>query len=638
MVPARTASPPSTTPRFESIDEARSWVTGTGPVIALEIDGDARAYPLAVLTWHEIVNDTVGDVPVIVTFCPLCHTALVFERTLDGTVHDFGVSGNLRSPTWSCTTARPRRGGSRPRARASSASSPAPSSSSCPASSSGSTSSPRPILRASCSAATPASRRDYGRNPYVGYDTIDQQPFLFDGVTDGRLRPRSAWSRSASRTASAPISIPYSELRQVGAVNLDFEGRPTVVLWAPGAAPRSIVPTSTRARTWAPRGVFSAVVDGQTLTFDRDGDEDAPITDVETGSTWDITGRATRRTAGRHRRSSRSTTATTSGSPGPPSCPHTDIWTTEGVLLALGRGGCLMSEARDTRDRIGLGLPRPPRVEPSERRVRVIVDGTVIADSRRAVRVLETSHPPAWYLPPEDVRMDLLRPTERRTACEFKGEASYFHGSSGGGSVVRLPGPMPGRCRATRRSRATSRSTPGGWTRPGSMTIGSRPRPATSTVAGSRPTMSGPVQGRPGHPRLVASRRATSRAVGLAPGGRPHQTPPFRSRDSPAVRGPVVPRWGAQTVRGSADSWAEHPIATPFHCTALVVRNPSPSRMGVEQVTRTFCPVARSAPSSRPRHRVSSSSTGRARSAWSGPRMPVALVALPAARPPRGGT
>ena len=70
--------------------------------------------------------------------------------------------------------------------------------------------------------------------------------------------------------------------------------------------------------------------------------------------------------------------------------------------------------------------PRPPRVEPSERRVRVIVDGTVIADSRHAMRVLETSHPPAWYLPPEDVRTDLLQPTERRTACEFKGEASYF--------------------------------------------------------------------------------------------------------------------------------------------------------------------------------------------------------------------
>ena len=94
--PGKDGIPAVDAPQFESIEDARPWVTGSGPVIALEIDGDARAYPLAVLTWHEIANDSVGDVPVIVTFCPLCNTALVFERELDGTVHDFGVSGNLR--------------------------------------------------------------------------------------------------------------------------------------------------------------------------------------------------------------------------------------------------------------------------------------------------------------------------------------------------------------------------------------------------------------------------------------------------------------------------------------------------------------------------------------------------------------
>ena len=76
--------------------------------------------------------------------------------------------------------------------------------------------------------------------------------------------------------------------------------------------------------------------------------------------------------------------------------------------------------------------PRPPRVEPSERRVRVIVDGTVIADSTRALRVLETSHPPGWYIPREDVRIDLLSPTSRQTTCEFKGQARYFSIGAGG--------------------------------------------------------------------------------------------------------------------------------------------------------------------------------------------------------------
>jgi uncharacterized protein (DUF427 family) len=75
--------------------------------------------------------------------------------------------------------------------------------------------------------------------------------------------------------------------------------------------------------------------------------------------------------------------------------------------------------------------PRPPRVDPSERHIRVIVDGVTVADSRRAVRVLETSHPPAWYIPPEDVRLDLLAPTRRSTACEFKGAASYYRIEAG---------------------------------------------------------------------------------------------------------------------------------------------------------------------------------------------------------------
>jgi uncharacterized protein (DUF427 family) len=69
--------------------------------------------------------------------------------------------------------------------------------------------------------------------------------------------------------------------------------------------------------------------------------------------------------------------------------------------------------------------PRPPRVEPCERHVRVVVDGVTVAESDRALRVLETSSPPTIYVPPEDVRAEHLRPTEGKTVCEFKGTASY---------------------------------------------------------------------------------------------------------------------------------------------------------------------------------------------------------------------
>ena len=79
-----------------SVDAAAAVLAPTEPVIGLVVDGDARAYPLRVLIWHEIANDTVGGRPVAVTYCPLCNTAVVFDRRVDGMVLDFGVTGRLR--------------------------------------------------------------------------------------------------------------------------------------------------------------------------------------------------------------------------------------------------------------------------------------------------------------------------------------------------------------------------------------------------------------------------------------------------------------------------------------------------------------------------------------------------------------
>ena len=65
-------------------------------MVTLEINGDSKAYPVAILMWHEIVNDEVGAVPMTVTFCPLCNIAIVFYRRIGDVVYDFGTSGNLR--------------------------------------------------------------------------------------------------------------------------------------------------------------------------------------------------------------------------------------------------------------------------------------------------------------------------------------------------------------------------------------------------------------------------------------------------------------------------------------------------------------------------------------------------------------
>lgn len=70
--------------------------------------------------------------------------------------------------------------------------------------------------------------------------------------------------------------------------------------------------------------------------------------------------------------------------------------------------------------------PRPPRIEPVEARVRVEFAGMVLADTRRALRVCETSSPPAYYIPPADVRMDHLLPSARTSFCEWKGVAAYW--------------------------------------------------------------------------------------------------------------------------------------------------------------------------------------------------------------------
>ena len=83
-------------PKFVSVQEADEILEDSELVVGLNINGDLRAYPLQILVWHEIVNDNVGGVPVAITYCPLCFTSQVFNRTLeDGNVVEFGTSGKL---------------------------------------------------------------------------------------------------------------------------------------------------------------------------------------------------------------------------------------------------------------------------------------------------------------------------------------------------------------------------------------------------------------------------------------------------------------------------------------------------------------------------------------------------------------
>lgn len=96
--PGKDGIPAINTPRFKSVAEIskEKFYTAKEPVIGFSMNGDIRAYPLQILMWHEIVNDTVGGIPVAVTYCPLCNSAIVFDRRVAGRVLDFGTTGNLR--------------------------------------------------------------------------------------------------------------------------------------------------------------------------------------------------------------------------------------------------------------------------------------------------------------------------------------------------------------------------------------------------------------------------------------------------------------------------------------------------------------------------------------------------------------
>lgn len=187
--PARDGIPPIDNPKFISVDEAKSWIGDKEPVIFLEIDKKVKAYPLSVLMWHEIVNDTLEDTKVSVTFCPLCNSAIVFNRVLNGVEYDFGTSGLLRNSDlvmydrqteslWQQFTGEGIVGEMVEKQLIFLASSLV---------------SFKDVYlnypNAKILSKDTGYNRDYGRNPYSGYDDINKTPFLFDKKTDERLSP-----------------------------------------------------------------------------------------------------------------------------------------------------------------------------------------------------------------------------------------------------------------------------------------------------------------------------------------------------------------------------------------------------------------------------------------------------------------
>ena len=274
-------------PKFVSVDAAAGWLEDVEPVVALDIAGDARAYPLQILTWHEIVNDEVGGVPVAVTFCPLCNSAIAFDRRFDGAVLDFGVSGNLRNSDlimydrqthswWQQFTGEGIVGRY-----------------------AGGQLEHLPSLLVSFAdfrAAYPDGRalsrdtgfaRQYGRNPYVGYDTTKGNPFLFGGALDDRLTPVERVIAVSVNGVDA--AFPLGILQEEKVINYTVGGRDIVALFKFGAASALDAASIAGSRDVGSAAVFDANLNGRKLTFGVEGNR---IVDAETGSVWSILGSA----------------------------------------------------------------------------------------------------------------------------------------------------------------------------------------------------------------------------------------------------------------------------------------------------------------------------------------------------------
>jgi hypothetical protein len=290
--PPKDGIPSIDDPKFVSVEEADEFLDVREPVAVVEIAGEVRGYPLQILTWHEIVNDEIAGEPVAVTYCPLCNSTVAFRREIGSEAVEFGTTGMLRNSDlvmydrkteswWQQITAEAVVGeltGTKLELL------------------------PSQILswgdlRRSHPDAEVLSRdtgfsRDYGSNPYAGYDSdLDAQPFLLEGEPDRSLPPmeRVAAIKTGERSA---VVYPFSRLGRDAPINDQVDGRPVVVLFDPDVASALDASLISEGRNVGAAAVFERRVGRRTLEFGP-GPDRGTFRDSQTGSTWDVSGVAT---------------------------------------------------------------------------------------------------------------------------------------------------------------------------------------------------------------------------------------------------------------------------------------------------------------------------------------------------------
>jgi hypothetical protein len=287
--PPKDGIPAVDDPQFISVSEADAWLEDLEPVTVFQEGDDIRIYPFQILIWHEIVNDVVGGRPVAVTFCPLCNTAIVFDATVNGQQLDFGTTGRLRfsnllmydrqTETWWQQASGDAVIGELLGTQLTF----------LPASYISWTEARDTYPDAQVLSRETGNQRDYGRNPYAGYDNVNSSPFLYDGpATPGQL-PAMARITTVELNDEA-VAYPNLVLQEAGVANDSVGGVDVVVFWQPGLASALGNSSIAQGEDVGASGVFERTLNSQTLTFVTDGQT---ITDEQTGSVWNILGVAT---------------------------------------------------------------------------------------------------------------------------------------------------------------------------------------------------------------------------------------------------------------------------------------------------------------------------------------------------------
>jgi Protein of unknown function (DUF3179) len=272
-------------PQFEDPGKASAWLGPKDPVLVVEMSGESRAYPLSILIWHELVIDQIGDTPILVSYCPLCNSAVVFDRRVDGAVYDFGVSGMLRNSDmvmydrqtdslWQQMTGEAIVGtltGKKLQTLAS-----------------------QTVSFYTFTHTDPTGKvlsrttgfdRPYGQNPYVGYEFGSRlmAPVNVPASARGRLLERIV----AVEIGGTARAYSFRLLRAGGVVEDRIRQKRFVIFYEGGMVTPLDSKRISDSREVGSAAVFAPFVDGRELTFRR---KNGRIIDKQTGSIWNVLG------------------------------------------------------------------------------------------------------------------------------------------------------------------------------------------------------------------------------------------------------------------------------------------------------------------------------------------------------------